>query len=84
MKLVYFSWIRERLDTGEEEVDLPQEVATVADLLNWLKSRDELWRDVLEHDNIIRVALDQEHVRDHSASLSGIREVAIFPPMTGG
>lgn len=84
MKLVYFSWIRERLGMGEEEVTLPGGVATVSDLIEWQRGRGEEFEAVFEHDKVVRIALDQEHVQDRSASLAGVREAAFFPPMTGG
>lgn len=84
MKLVYFSWIRERLGTAEEEISPPPEVATVGDLIGWLKTRGEAFEHVLEHDQVIRVAIDHEHVGDRDAPIAGASEIALFPPMTGG
>jgi molybdopterin synthase sulfur carrier subunit len=84
MKLLYFSWIRERLDTPEEELDLPSNVKTVGDLLAWQKTRGEEFEAVFQHDKIVRLALNQEHVEDRSTSLEGVHEIAFFPPMTGG
>lgn len=83
MKLVYFSWVRERIGKDGEEVDLPKEVTTVAELLTWLKGRGEEYAAALEHQDVIRVALDMEHVH-HSDKLGTPYEVALFPPMTGG
>lgn len=84
MKLVYFSWIRERIGTGEEDVTLPNGVDTVASLLDWLKSRGEEFEAALEYPDVVRIALDHEHVDDRETSLEGVKEIAIFPPMTGG
>jgi molybdopterin synthase sulfur carrier subunit len=84
VKLVYFSWIRERVGMDEEEVTLPEDVATVADLLAWLKTRDEAFEHVLAHDQVIRVAVDHEHVDDRETVIAGAKEIALFPPMTGG
>lgn len=84
MKLVYFSWIRERVGMGEEDVTLPDDVVTVSDLLAWLKSRDEAFEHVFQHDKVIRVAIDKEHVDDRETPLAGAGEIALFPPMTGG
>ena len=64
MKLVYFSWIRERIGTGEEDVTLPDSVDTVASLLEWLKSRGEEFEAALEYPDVVRIALDKEHVND--------------------
>lgn len=84
MKLLYFSWIRERVGFGEEEIDLPANVKTVADLFVWLRSRGEEFESFLEQPDIVRVALDHEHADERDASLSGVSEIALFPPMTGG
>ena len=83
MRIVYFAWIRERIGTAEEDVTLPDEVTDVAGLLDWLHLRGETYRHALQHREAVRVAIDHEHV-GHQASLSGAREVALFPPMTGG
>lgn len=83
MKLIYFAWVRERIGKPEEEVDLPAEVKTVADLLAWLRSRGEEYEHALQVPKAIRVAINQEHV-DHRETIAGAREIALFPPMTGG
>ena len=83
MKLVYFAWVRERVGKPEEEVDLPPEVATVADLVRWLRSRGEEYAYAFETEGVVRAAINHAHVRPE-ATLAGAREVAFFPPMTGG
>ncbi|MEE2952135.1 molybdopterin synthase subunit MoaD [Fulvimarina manganoxydans] len=83
MKLAYFAWVRERIGLAEEEVVLPAGVGTVGDLIAWLKGRGENYAHAFESPETIRVAIDQEHV-DHSEPLAGAKEVALFPPMTGG
>jgi molybdopterin synthase sulfur carrier subunit len=83
MKLVYFAWVRERIGRAEEEVDLPAEVVTVKDLLAWLSGRGDGYEAALRHPEAIRVAIDREHV-DHREAIAGAREIALFPPMTGG
>lgn len=83
MKILYFAWVRERVGTAEEELDLPQHVATPADLIGWLKTRGPEFEAAFERPEIIRVALDQVHV-EQDAPLGNPREVALFPPMTGG
>lgn len=82
-KLVYFAWVREKIGKSEEEIALPESVVTVGDLLNHLKTLGEEYGAALEHDRVIRVALDQEHAH-HDDRISGVREIGIFPPMTGG
>ncbi|NLS03074.1 molybdopterin converting factor subunit 1 [Rhizobium sp. P32RR-XVIII] len=81
--LVYFAWVRERIGKSEEDIALPSSVITVADLLNHLKTLGEEYETALQHENVIRVALDQEHV-DHDEPIGDAREIGIFPPMTGG
>ncbi len=83
MKLVYFAWVRERIGHAEEEVSLPAEVATVKDLLAWLRARGDGYAAALQHPEVIRVAIDREHV-DHREAIAGAGEIALFPPMTGG
>ncbi len=83
MRLIYFAWVRERIGIQQEDVQLPADVETVADLLRWLKSRGDGYEYALENPQVIRVAIDQEHV-DHSERIASAREIALFPPMTGG
>jgi molybdopterin synthase sulfur carrier subunit len=83
MRILYFAWVRQRVGHGEENAVLPDEVATVGNLIDWLKSRDAGYEAAFADLRVIRVAVDQEHVGfDHP--LQGAREVAFFPPVTGG
>jgi molybdopterin synthase sulfur carrier subunit len=83
VKLVYFAWVRERVGKPEEEVELPPEVTTVADLVGWLKGRGEEYAYAFENEGVVRAAVDHTHVKPDTA-LGAAREVAFFPPMTGG
>lgn len=83
MKLVYFAWLRERLDKTEEEVDVPPSVVTVGDLINWLATRGEEYAYAFENPKVVRAAIDKTHVRP-DAKIAGAGEIAFFPPMTGG
>ncbi len=83
MKLVYFAWVRERVGKTDEDVQLPESVATVADLVRWLKGRGEEYEYAFENEGIVRAAIDHVHVKPE-ASIAGAREIAFFPPMTGG
>ena len=83
MKLVYFAWVRERIGKESETVDLPGDVGTVADLLEWLRARGDGYAAAFEHPQVIRVAIEHEHV-EHDTRLPPDGEVALFPPMTGG
>lgn len=83
MKAVYFAWVRERIGKPEEEIAPPGSVKTVADLLQWLEGRGEEYENAFANAKVIRVAIDQTHVK-HDAAIAGAREIAFFPPMTGG
>jgi len=83
MKAVYFAWVRERIGKNEEEIAPPPEVATVADLLAWLAKRGEGYAYAFEKPNVIRAAIDRAHVA-HGAPIKDAKEIAFFPPMTGG
>ena len=83
VKLLYFAWVRERIGKGEETIDPPVGVATVADLMAWLASRGDEYALAFESSKFIRVAIDRTHVRA-TATIAGAKEVAFFPPMTGG
>lgn len=77
MDVLYFSWVREGVGKGHERVDPPAEVRTVADLVEWLG------HEVLRDQGKLRAAIDQQFV-PLDAPIHGAREVAIFPPVTGG
>jgi sulfur-carrier protein len=83
MKARYFAWVRERIGVAEEDIAPPAEVATVADLIGWLAQRGEGYAYAFENPKVIRTALDKAHVR-REALIASAREVAFFPPMTGG
>ena len=83
VKLVYFAWVRERIGKPEEDVELPPGIATVAELVGWLKGRGEEYDYAFENEGVVRAAIDRVHARP-DAPLAGAREIAFFPPMTGG
>lgn len=83
LKLVYFAWVRERIGVAEETVEVPAELRTVTDLVHWLKQRDEGYEMAFENAAIVRAAIDHAHVKP-DAAITGAREIAFFPPMTGG
>ena len=83
MKLLYFAWLRAKIGTSEEMVDLPAEVTTVGHLLEWLKRRGPRFADALSDASVVRVAVNQDYVPwDHPVRPGD--EVALFPPVTGG
>jgi molybdopterin synthase sulfur carrier subunit len=81
--LRYFAWVRERIGKTDEVVDLPADVRTVGDLVAWLSRRGEEYAYAFENPKVVRAALDRTHVRP-DATVAGAREIAFFPPMTGG
>jgi molybdopterin synthase sulfur carrier subunit len=83
MKIKYFAWVRERVGKAEETIELPADVRTVGELIDWLARRDDAYAYAFEKPTVIRVAIDHAHVRP-DAVISGAREIAFFPPMTGG
>jgi molybdopterin synthase sulfur carrier subunit len=83
VKLLYFAWVRERVGKGEEIVEPPADVTTVTDLMGWLAGRGEEYAFAFDNRKVIRAAIDRTHVKS-DAPIAGAREVAFFPPMTGG
>ncbi|MGK2284660.1 molybdopterin converting factor subunit 1 [Pedomonas sp. V897] len=83
MKLLYFSWVRERIGRDEEDLALPAGVATVGALLDWLATRGPGYAAALADRRAIRVAVNQDYA-DESHPLAPHDEVALFPPVTGG
>jgi molybdopterin synthase sulfur carrier subunit len=82
MKVLYFAWVRERIGKAEETIDPPPSVRTVGELMQWLTGRGEQYAHAFEKP-VIRAAIDHTHVKP-DAAIAGAREIAFFPPMTGG
>lgn len=83
MRVLYFAWLRDRVGTGEETVAPPPEVTTVADLMAWLAGRGPGHAAAFANPDQVRCALDQDYATA-DAALGTAREVAFFPPVTGG
>tara|TARA_R110000868_G_scaffold237132_7_gene491581 strand:- start:18254 stop:18502 length:249 start_codon:yes stop_codon:yes gene_type:complete len=81
MDVLYFAWVRERIGLPKERVDTS--AATVMDLVRELSAREDRYALAFSDLSALRVAVDQE-LSDFDAPLGGVREVAFFPPMTGG
>lgn len=81
MDILYFAWVRERIGLPKEKVETG--AATVNELVAELTAREERYALAFSDLTALRVALDQE-LADFDAPLEGVREVAFFPPMTGG
>jgi molybdopterin synthase sulfur carrier subunit len=83
MRLKYFAWVRERIGKTEETIEPPADVRTVEELMAWLAGRGETYAHAFETPRAIRAAIDHAHVKS-DAAIAGAREIAFFPPMTGG
>ena len=83
LKIVYFAWVRERIGKAEETVEPPPAVSTVADLVAWLTTRGPEYASAFARPEVIRAAIDRAHVKP-AAVIAGAREIAFFPPVTGG
>ena len=79
--VLYFAWIRERVGLPKERVETG--AATVAELVDELRTREDRYAVAFADMGAVRVAVDQD-LADLDAPLAGVREVAFFPPMTGG
>ena len=81
MQVVYFAWVRERIGLPQEQIETS--AATVNDLVAELREREARYAAAFADISALRVALDQE-LSEFDAPLAGVKEVAFFPPMTGG
>lgn len=79
----YFAWVREKAGIGEERVTLPKSIVTAHDLMTWLAARGPEFAAAFANPDVIRVAIDRSHVPS-SANIGAAREIAFFPPVTGG
>ena len=83
MKIIYFAWLREKAGVSEEEVNPPESVSTVEELMDWLKGRGGGYAEAFGDRSTVRCAVNQEYVNfDHSVAAGD--EIAFFPPVTGG
>ncbi len=83
MRVLYFAWLRERIGKGEEEITPPPGVTTVAELAGFLAQKGEEYAYAFENPDVVRAAINQRHVKPDTL-IAGAREIAFFPPMTGG
>ncbi|NIY96339.1 molybdopterin converting factor subunit 1 [Salipiger sp. HF18] len=81
MDVLYFAWVRERIGLPKERVE--SQATTVRELVEELRAREERYEAAFADLSALRVAVDQE-LADFDAPLAGVRELAFFPPMTGG
>jgi molybdopterin synthase sulfur carrier subunit len=83
MRVLYFAWVKEKAGIAAEDIDPPKSVTNIAELMAWLKARGPEFANAFERAEVIRAAIDRSHVR-HDARIAGAREIAFFPPVTGG
>ncbi len=81
--ILYFAWVREAIGVGDERVAIPEAVATVADLIDWLSKRSTRHGAAFADRERLRFAVDQRFV-GMDEPIANAREIAIFPPVTGG
>ncbi|WP_332818302.1 molybdopterin converting factor subunit 1 [Sphingopyxis sp.] len=83
MDIAYFAWVRERMGIADETIDVPAGIADVGALIAWLAARDARGALAFAEPHRIRAAIDGV-MMGPDAPLVGVREVALFPPVTGG
>lgn len=83
VRVMYFAWVRERIGLSDERLTLPDEVRTAGEMIAWLSGRGDNYAYALETPSTIQVAVDQLHI-EQNEPLGKAREIALFPPMTGG
>ncbi|PZU08659.1 molybdopterin converting factor subunit 1 [Sphingomonas sp.] len=81
--ILYFAWVRERIGLDGESVTPPGDVADVAALIDWLATRSPAHAEALADRSRLRAAVDQSFATPNTP-IAGAREVALFPPVTGG
>lgn len=83
LKVLYFSWIREKIGCSEETFDLPDGVSTIAELLEYLSLKGPGYAEAFNDLSIVRVAVNEEYA-NFGTRLSAGDDIALFPPVTGG
>ena len=82
MKIIFFAKIREMIGKEEENITFPENIITVNDMVLFLKEYNKIYHNVFENYDFF-VACDEELV-DMDYKISNTKEIAIFPPVTGG
>lgn len=83
VQILYFAWVRERIGKPGETLDLPDTTRTIADVVALLRARGPEYEAAFQNPAVVRAAIDRTHVKP-SAAVAGAREIAFFPPVTGG
>lgn len=83
VRLMYFAWVREKIGLAAEDVVLPAHIESVADAMAWLSRRGPEYAEAFARPQVIRTAINHSHVKPETL-IKGAREIAFFPPVTGG
>ena len=83
MNILYFSWIKDKLEKSKENITIDKNIRNVSDLINFLKDKDEKYQEVFKDFASIRVSINMETANIED-SININDEIAFFPPMTGG
>ena len=83
MKILYFSWIKDKVGTSEEIIELEKDVNTVEKLISFLKNKEDKYQIIFKGNNDIRYSVNMKNAKLQDA-INNEDEVAFFPPMTGG
>lgn len=83
IEMLYFAWVREAIGTGSERVTPPADVVTISDLIDWLSAASDGHARAFADRDRLRAAIDQQFV-PLDTPIAGAREIALFPPVTGG
>jgi molybdopterin synthase sulfur carrier subunit len=83
IELLYFAGVREAIGKNGEQVEPPADIVSLADLVDWLAARGGGYAQAFADRARLRAAIDQAFV-DPQAPIAGAREIALFPPVTGG
>ena len=83
MKLLYFSWIKDKIGKSQENIDINNDIKTVEDLIKFLSAISDDYKVVFKDTSSIKVSINME-TANFNDKLNNDDEVAFFPPMTGG
>ena len=83
MKILYFAWVRDKIGLDSEEFNLPSEIVTAGEFIEWFKTRGDTYAEVIGASDTVKMAINQEYAGPENA-ISNEDEVALFPPVTGG
>ncbi len=83
MIIKYFSWIKEHVGKSEEQIELPDYINNVNELINYLNELDKKYSLILEKKKLIKIAVNKTY-SSFDTNISNNDEIAFFPPVTGG